>query len=83
MVHIGMAGEIVEVSGAALDVVSKLGSIGLWLQAVGVVIIVWLLFQIIIWWINHRRLKEIYTIKDDMKRIEEKIDKILTGIKKN
>ena len=78
-----MAGEIVEVSGAALDVVSKLGSIGLWLQAVGVVIIVWLLFQIIIWWINHRRLKEIYTIKDDMKRIEEKIDKILTGIKKN
>ena len=83
MVHIGMAGEIVEVSGAALDVVSKLGSIGLWLQAVGVVIIVWLLFQIIIWWINHRRLKEIYTIKDDMKRIEENIDKILTGIKKN
>ena len=78
-----MAGEIVEVSGAALDVVSKLGSIGLWLQAVGVVIIVWLLFQIIIWWINHRRLKEIYTIKDDMKRIEENIDKILTGIKKN
>lgn len=55
----------------------ELGKVGLWIQAVGLFIILWIIFQIIILIYNTRRMRAIYKIKDDMKRIEGKIDRIL------
>lgn len=59
------------------DVLRDVGQIGLWLQALGVVVVLWIIFQVIAFWYNRKRMKEIYAIKKDMRRLEGKIDKIL------
>jgi purine-cytosine permease-like protein len=58
------------------DLILKLGSLGKWLQALGLIVILWIIIQIANWLINRKRLKMIDKIKNDMNRIEEKIDKI-------
>lgn len=60
-----------------LDILSQIGSIGLWLKTVEIVIIIWILFQGVQFYFNMRRLREISKIKKDMKRMEDKLDKIL------
>ena len=67
---------------AGTDFLALIGKIGLWLQAIGIIIIIWLILNIINWFINHRRLKMVYTLKEDVVRIEEKIDKILKAVEK-
>ena len=52
------------------------GSVALWLQAIGIIVVLWIISQAVILYFNHRRMKEVYQIKEDMKRIEGKIDKI-------
>ena len=69
---------IEEISSIPASLVASLGKIGLWLQAVGIIVIIWIIFYIVDLFINVRRMKEVYRIKDDMKRIERKIDRILT-----
>ena len=63
----------------AKDALLTLGQIGLWLKAIGIAVIVWLIFHIVSVIFNTRRIREIKTIKEDMKRIEDKIDKILSS----
>jgi len=63
------------------ELAGPISSFALWLQALGIVIIVWLLIQFINWLINHKRLKTLYSIKDDIIRIEEKLDKVLKAQK--
>ena len=58
------------------DVITEIGKIGLWLKTAGIIFILWIIFQVINFIINRKRMREIYNIKDDMKRIEKKIDKI-------
>ena len=58
-------------------VLTEIGKLGLWIQALGIVVILWVVFQIVNFFINRKRIKEIYNIKKDMVRIENKIDKIL------
>ena len=55
-------------------IISKLG---IWIQALGVAVILWIIFQSVILWLNAKRMKELYKIKEDMKRIEGKINKLL------
>jgi purine-cytosine permease-like protein len=55
----------------------QMGNIALWLQALGGIIVLWLIFQIVNFFINRKRMKEIYTIKEDMKRMEGKLDRLL------
>ena len=69
---------IEEISNISASLVASLGKIDLWLQAVGIIVIIWIIFYIVDLFINVRRMKEVYRIKDDMKRIERKIDRILT-----
>jgi len=59
------------------DLVVQVGQIGLWLQTLGVIVIAWIIFQIINFIINRKRMKEVYNIKEDMKRIESKLDAVL------
>ena len=61
---------------ALAELASSLGKIGLWIQAVGLVIILWLIFEIIILINNRIRRKQLYIIEDRLKRIENKIDKL-------
>ena len=74
-----MAGEEVINTSAdvATDIIIKLGSIGIWLQAIGFVIILWLIFQIISWILDRKNIKKLEAIRSDLERIEKKVDKIL------
>ncbi len=65
---------LTDTAGNAVELVGK---IGLWLQAIGLIIIIWTVLHIVNWFLNRKRLKEIYTIKEDISRIEGKIDKLL------
>lgn len=65
---------IADIPIVAINEISKLGS---WLQALGTVVVLTIIFEIIAFFLNRKRLKEIAIIKIDMKRIERKIDKIL------
>ena len=62
---------------ATTSILSRIGQIGLWLQALGVVVVLWIIFEIIALTYHRKRMKEIYKIKEDMGRIEGKIDRIL------
>jgi hypothetical protein len=74
-----MAGEvnISQVTDASVAMIGEIGKIGLWLQALGVVVLAWILFQLVALWFNRKRMKEIHLIKQDMVRIERKIDALL------
>ena len=68
--------EAINVANASVEAVTELGRIGNLLETLGLVVILWLIFQIIALILNSKRIKEIYIIKEDMKRIERKIDKL-------
>jgi len=59
------------------EIVHELGQIANWLQALGVVILLWLIFAIISLIINIKKKKTLSLIKKDIERLEKKIDKIL------
>lgn len=74
-----VTGDVVgeEIINVSANLLSEIGKIGSWLQALGIVIIIGIIFEIIMIWLNLRRMKEVAKIKYDMIRIEKKIDKIL------
>jgi biopolymer transport protein ExbB/TolQ len=47
-----------------------------WLQALGVLLLGYVIFEVITFYINIRRYRELLKIKEDMVRIEKKIDKL-------
>jgi len=59
------------------DLTLELGKIGKWIQAIGLVIILWLIFQIIILINNRIRRKRLYTMEQRLERIEKKLDNAL------
>jgi FtsZ-interacting cell division protein ZipA len=77
-----IAGDVINVADVPIEVISEIGKIGNWLEALGIIVILWIIFQAISLWTNRKRMKEIYLIKEDMKRIESKIDKILNSKKR-
>lgn len=74
-----VTGEVVNVIEMPKELVIQLGQIGLWLQTLGIIILVWVIAQLVSLWLNRRRLKEIDAIRKDMERIESKIDKLVNG----
>lgn len=66
------------IASESLDLLSKLGYVALWLQALGIILIVWIVAEAFAFYYNRKRLQEVYNIKRDMKRIEGKIDRILS-----
>ncbi|HIG94401.1 MAG: hypothetical protein QT05_C0028G0009 [archaeon GW2011_AR13] len=68
-----VVGEVVDLSGSIL---LELGKIGLWLQTLGVIILFWLIVQIITLIMNRKKRKAIYSMKEDLVRIEKKLDKL-------
>ncbi len=58
----------------AIEIAKFVGSIALWLKAIGLFAAVILILYIVNWFINRRKLKAVYSIKEDLQRIEKKID---------
>ncbi len=58
-----------------VQILDSLGAIGKWLQAIGIVIVIWIVFHISSFFVNRKKLKKIEIIEESLKRIEEKIDR--------
>tara|TARA_Y100000310_G_scaffold339112_1_gene430797 strand:+ start:346 stop:597 length:252 start_codon:yes stop_codon:yes gene_type:complete len=75
--------EAVNNSGVLLgDVIVELGKWGKWIQALGLVVVLWLVFQIVALIVNRKKRKTLYKIRDDLQRLEKKVDKLLDRKKK-
>lgn len=59
------------------DVILQLGQIGLWVQAVGLVIVIWIIVQAITMYYNRKRRLLLTEINDRLKRIESKVEKLI------
>ncbi len=59
------------------SLITQFGHMLVWLQAIGALIIAWLIFQIVAIVYNVRRMRQIAVIRQDMGRMERKLDKIL------
>lgn len=59
------------------DIVLQLGQIGLWVQAVGLIVILWIIFQGITLYYNRKRRLILEHIEQRLKRVERKIDLII------
>lgn len=71
-----------EVVNVSTDAIATIGHVALYLQALGIVLVIYIIYQIISAYTSWKRMKEIYNIKEDMKRIENKIDLIISRQKK-
>lgn len=69
-----------DLSEVTRELILELGKVGLWVQAIGLLIILWLIFQVIALIVNRKKRKALYSIKGDLERIEKKIDKILKSL---
>lgn len=75
--------EVVNVSTEYIpEIVFEIGKIALWLQTLGVIVILWIIFQSITLFFNRKKRLAIYSIKDNLKRVEEKVDKLIKKIDK-
>ncbi len=68
---------MVEAINLPLEIFESILSIGVWIKTVGAFIILWIIFHIVSLIVTRKKMKELYQIKHDMKRIERKIDKLL------
>ncbi len=55
------------------DVIVQLGSIGLWIQTVGLVVILWIIVEAITLYYNRKRRLLLMDIDERLKRIEKKL----------
>ncbi len=55
------------------EVIIQLGSIGLWIQAVGLVVILWIIIEAITMYYNRKRRLLLIDIDERLKRIEKKL----------
>ena len=65
------------VNSTSIGLIKEIGQIALWLQAVGVLIIIWMIFMFVNFIINRKRMKEIYHIKSEMDKMDKKLDLLL------
>ena len=63
------------------SIITDIGQLGQWIQAIGLVIILWIIFEIIILINNRIKRKRLYAIEEKLESIEDKIDKILKNKK--
>lgn len=55
----------------------QLGRVGLWVQAIGLVVVLWIIFETIVLINNRIKRKKLYAIEERLERIERKMDRIL------
>jgi hypothetical protein len=58
------------------DILIEVGKMGLWIRGIGLVFVLWLLFQIAITVNNRIRRKMLGSIERRLESIEQKIDKL-------
>jgi len=69
--------EVVNNSGVVGDVLIEVGKVASWVEAIGFLIVLWIVFQVVGLIVNRKKRKALYMIRDDLKRIEGKLDRVL------
>ncbi len=59
------------------QILVELGQLGIWLQAIGVIALLWLIFNIVSLIVNLGRKKELERIRHNIIRVEKKVDNLL------
>lgn len=90
MVVEGLVGNAIldDLINASAQMAQKTGRLVLWLQALGIIVLFWLLFQLLNAWSNRKKIKMISEMEDkllnmekrieqDILRLESKIDKVI------
>jgi hypothetical protein len=73
---------IVEGAGfVAADVIVEISRVTRFMEAFGLIIALWLVFQVIALIVNRKKRKALYRVEDRLKVIERKLDKVLKGRK--
>ncbi|MEK6894705.1 MAG: hypothetical protein AABX10_04530 [Nanoarchaeota archaeon] len=58
------------------EIVVSLGQVGLWIQAVGLIVVLWIIVQCITMYFNRKRRLLLQEINKRLKRVEAKINKL-------
>ena len=67
----------INISGDTLgEAALEFGKVGRWMEAIGLIIILWIGFQIVSLIINILKKRNLSAIKEDLSRIEKKVDKL-------
>ena len=73
-----VVGEVVNATSVQVEnILSAVGSIGLWMQALGLVVIGWIAFEIVFLLFQIKRRKRLRHVENQISRIESKLDKLL------
>lgn len=59
------------------DTILELGKIGNWIQAVGLIVIFWIIVSAVTMFYNWRRRKLLERINERLNGVEQKLDKLL------
>jgi hypothetical protein len=68
---------MVDIGEVSVKILNEIGQIGLWLNAAGFIFILWIIFQIISLIANRKKLKEIAGLRDDIKILDAKLNKVI------
>lgn len=70
-----MAAEDVLINSAETvnDLAVKLGSLGRWMQALGLVVVLWIIVQIINFYVVGKRMKKLSNIEEKLDKIDKKL----------
>jgi len=60
-----------------VQLIKDIGQIGTWIQTIGLVIILWIIFEVIILINNRIKRKQLYKIEDRLIKIEHKINQLI------
>ena len=60
----------------APDVILEVARIGKWIQAIGLIVIFWIIIQIINYYYLRKRMKAIAGFEESIERIEKKVDNL-------
>ena len=61
----------------AVDLITEVGRIGLWIQAVGLVVVIWIVVQVITLFYNRKRRLLLESIDTRLLAVEKKLDRVL------
>ena len=59
-----------------VNILTQIGEIGLWLQTIGIIIVLWIIFQVVSFIINRKNRNTLKYLREDINRLERKIDKL-------
>ena len=64
------------------DIIVSIGKIALWIQGLGLIIVIWLIVQIVTLINNRKSRKTLYKIREDLEKLDKKIIKLEKSIQK-